>query len=237
MSLFITIEGGEGAGKTTLIGKLAAVLEARGYDVIKTREPGGSRLSNQIRQWLLNRDADLPIGYKAELLLFLSARAQHLEEQIKPALLQGKVVICDRFNDSTIVYQGLGRGLGLDYVKQLCDLVSDDIDPDMTLFLDVDPSVGLMRTRNASKDNARPGELDRIEAERLDFHERVRQGFLTLAKRYPERIHVIDANESEDSVFRQAKRVLEEKIDHREQIDHRGSSKDKYKEKNEKISG
>lgn len=215
MSLFITIEGGEGAGKTTLIEKLSGVLESHGYQVLKTREPGGSRLSNQIRQWLLNRDADLPISYKAELLLFLSARAQHLEELIKPALAQGKAVICDRFNDSTIVYQGMGRGLGMDYVKQLCDTVCENMAPDLTLFLDVEPQVGLMRTRNASKENARQGEVDRIEAERLDFHERVRQGFLTLAKHNPERIQVIDANQSEDAVFRQAKQQIEEIIKHR----------------------
>lgn len=212
MSLFITIEGGEGAGKTTLIEKLKSVLESYGYEVIKTREPGGSRLSNQIRQWLLNRESDTPIGYKAELLLFLSARAQHLEELIKPALAQNKAVICDRFNDSTIVYQGLGRGLGMDYVKQLCDIVSENIVPNITLFLDVEPQVGLMRTRNAIKENARQGEMDRIEAERLDFHERVRQGFLTLAKSHPERIHVIDANQSEDAVFRQARQLIEEKV-------------------------
>lgn len=212
MSLFITVEGGEGAGKTTLIGKLASTLEAYRWRVVKTREPGGSRLGHFIRQWLLNRDSALPIGYKAELLLFLSARSQHLEELIKPALAQGQIVICDRFNDSTIVYQGLGRGLGMDYVKQLCDIVCENIVPDMTLFLDVDPQVGLMRTRNASKENARQGEVDRIEAERLDFHERVRQGFLSLAKRYPERIHQIDANQSEDAVFRQAKDLVEKKI-------------------------
>ncbi len=211
--MFITIEGGEGAGKTTLIEKLAIVLESHGFEVIKTREPGGSRLSNHIRQWLLNRDADLPIGYKAELLLFLSARAQHIEELIKPALGQGKVVICDRFNDSTVVYQGLGRGLGMDYVQELCDIVCNYLVPKLTLFLDVDPQVGLMRTRKASKENARAGEMDRIEAERLDFHERVRQGFLTLAEQYPERIQVVDANQSEDAVFRQAKQLLENILD------------------------
>lgn len=212
MSLFITIEGGEGAGKTTLIDKLATVLTSRGYEIVKTREPGGSRLSNQIRQWLLNREAEIPIGYKAELLLFLSARAQHLEEIIKPALSEGKVVLCDRFNDSTIVYQGLGRGLGMEYVKQLCDSVCENIVPNITLFLDVEPQVGLMRTRSAFKENARQGEVDRIEAERIDFHERVRQGFLTLAKRNPERIHVIDANQNEDAVFRQAKQLLENMV-------------------------
>lgn len=212
MSFFITIEGGEGAGKSTLIEKLSTLLVSRGYEVVKTREPGGSRLSNQIRQWLLNRDSDIPIGYKAELLLFLSARAQHLEELIRPALDQGKIVICDRFNDSTVVYQGLGRGLGMDYVKQLCEIVSEQIIPNLTIFLDVDPSVGLMRTRNAFKENARPGEVDRIEAERIDFHERVRQGFLALAKSYPERIHVIDANQSEDAVFRQAKQLIEKAV-------------------------
>lgn len=217
MPFFITIEGGEGAGKTTLIEKITGVLASRGYDVVKTREPGGSRLSNHIRQWLLNRDSDLPIGYKAELLLFLSARAQHLEELIKPSLSAGKVVICDRFNDSTIVYQGLGRGLGTDYVKQLCDLVCENINPTMTLFLDVEPQVGLMRTRTASKENAKFGELDRIEAERLDFHERVRQGFLMLAKQQPDRIHIIDANQTEDAVFREAKRCVEDLIASKQQ--------------------
>lgn len=219
MSLFITIEGGEGAGKTTLIDKLARVLESHGFEVLKTREPGGSRLSNQIRHWLLNRDSDIPISYKAELLLFLSARAQHLEELIKPALAQGKVVLCDRFNDSSIVYQGMGRGLGMDYVKQLCDDVCENIMPELTLFLDVEPLVGLMRTRNASKENAKQGEVDRIEAERLDFHERVRQGFLTVAKKNSERIHVIDANQNEDAVFRQSKQVIEEMIKCRKKRD------------------
>lgn len=209
---FITIEGGEGAGKSTLIEKLARVLESHSLEVVKTREPGGSRLSNQIRHWLLNREADLPICYKAELLLFLSARAQHLEELIKPALEQDKVVICDRFNDSTIVYQGLGRGLGMNYVKQLCDLVSENSAPDLTFFLDVDPTVGLMRTRNAFKENAKSGEVDRIEAERIDFHERVRHGFLKMAKENPERIYVIDANQNEDAVFREAKKLLEQRI-------------------------
>ncbi|KIC73845.1 Thymidylate kinase [Neochlamydia sp. EPS4] len=214
MTLFITIEGGEGAGKTTLIEKLAAVLTSFGYAVVKTREPGGSRLSTHIREWLLNRNADLPIGYKAELLLFLAARAQHLEELIRPALEKGKVVLCDRFNDSTIVYQGIGRGLGMDYVKQICECVSENLNPDLTLFLDVDPQIGLMRTRKASKENAGRGEVDRIEAERLDFHKRVRQGFLSLARQSPERIRVIDANQAEDAVFRQAKQWLEEKVIH-----------------------
>lgn len=210
--LFITCEGGEGAGKTTLIERLERFATEKGFSVISTREPGGSKLSEFIRQWLLNRDFDIKIGTKAELLLFLSARAQHIEELIKPSLDAGKIVLCDRFNDSTVVYQGIARGLGLNYVQNLCEIVCDNILPDFTFFLDVDPQEGLQRSQRVSKDSSKAGELDRIESERLEFHQLVREGFHTLARQNPDRIHILDAHQNADSVFKQAALVLEERL-------------------------
>lgn len=205
--LFITFEGGEGAGKTTLIDKIEQELKNRGVPVVRTREPGGTKLSEQIRHWLLDKSFDITVGDKAEMLLFLSARAQHLEELILPALAQGKVVLCDRFNDSTVVYQGVARGLGFDYVQKLCTLACG-IEPDLTLFLDLDPRIGLARTRRTHKDTAKAGEMDRIESEKLEFHEKVRQGFLKLAASNTQRIHVLDATQSRDDVFSHALEIL-----------------------------
>lgn len=206
---FITFEGGEGAGKTTLINSLEKTLLQRGYKVVKTREPGGSPLGEHIRNWLLNRDFTLNIGSKSELLLFLAARAQHLEEVIIPALEAGKIVLCDRFNDSTIAYQGVARGLGAQYVEHLCDLVCDGIIPHLTFILDVNPQEGLKRTKYAVKEHALSGEVDRIESEKLEFHQLVRNGMLQLAKNNPQRITVIDASKTRDAVFSKALERLE----------------------------
>lgn len=208
-ALFITFEGGEGAGKTTLIHQVEKELVRRGFEVVKTREPGGSKLGNYIRQWLLNHNDDVAVGNQAELLLFLAARVQHIEELIKPSLDQGKVVLCDRFNDSTIVYQGEARGLGFDKVKDLCELVTSEVKPDMTLFLDVDPEVGLRRTKGAEKENAKAGNLDRIEAQALDFHKKVQQGFRKLAKEDPKRFRIVDANQPQAAVYKQTIELLE----------------------------
>lgn len=208
--MFITCEGGEGAGKTTLIKRLEKELINQGYEVVITREPGGSKLGGYIRQWLLNRDTEIVIGGKAELLLFLAARAQHIEELIRPALLAGKVVICDRFNDSTIAYQGYARALGADYVESMCRLVCGDIQPNLTLFLDVDPQEGLRRTMRTAKENALAGQVDRIEAEKLEFHQRVREGFMQIAQREPDRFRIIDANKPLDTVFAKASHYLAE---------------------------
>lgn len=197
----ITLEGGEGAGKTTLIHRLAESLQEEGYQVVKTREPGGSRLSEVIRQQLLNLDFTVKVGDKAELLLFLAARAQHIEELILPAIERGSIVLCDRFNDSTIAYQGCARGLGFDFVKQLCSLVCEGISPKLTLLLDVDPVVGLARTKGALKENAIAGDVDRIEAEALAFHIKVRQAFQAIAQQEPKRVVVVDANGSLEDVY------------------------------------
>jgi dTMP kinase len=201
--MFITFEGGEGAGKTSLINRIQEMLQCE-HPVLVTREPGGSPLGEQIRQWLLSHDDHVKVGLKAELLLFLASRAQHIEEVIRPALNAGKIVLCDRFNDSTIVYQGLARRLGLSYVQQLCELVCGDVVPELTFFLDIDPKIGLLRT-------VRRGTMDRIESEKLEFHESVRQGFLTLAKQSPLRIHTLDATQSQEQVFQEAAQVIKNK--------------------------
>lgn len=200
----ITLEGGDGSGKSTLLQQLADYLTAQGYTVLKTREPGGSKLGDAIRQLLLNHQDSLKIGHQAELLLFLAARAQHIEELIWPALEAGQIVLCDRFNDSTVAYQGAARGLPVQKVQQFCQLVCGPVQPHLTLFLDVDPAVGLSRTHRLTKENAASGQLDRIESETLEFHERVRQSFLQLAQEFPDRIYRLDANLSQEQVKQQA---------------------------------
>ncbi len=207
--LFITFEGGEGAGKSTLIERVAAVLQKKGRPVVTTREPGGTQLGEHIRHWLLNRDFIIKVSKPAELMLFLASRAQHLEELIVPALGEGKDVICDRFCDSTIVYQGYARGLGVDYVERLCQLVCQGLAPQLTFYLDVDPAIGLKRSQRVHKEIAKAGTLDRIESESLEFHQKVRKGFLDLAKRYPERIHIIDASQTIEKVGTQVIDILE----------------------------
>lgn len=208
--LFITLEGGEGAGKSTLLRELQKELQRQGHSILTTREPGGTLFGEQIRKWLLSEGE--PLNPKAELLLFLAARTEHLEKVIIPALEQGKIVICDRFNDSTVAYQGHARGLGLDWVQRLCETVCGKPAPDLTLFLDVTPSIGLTRTRRATKDMARSGQLDRIESEAIAFHEKVREGLQEAAKRNPERICTIDANQTSYRVFQEANDLIKKKL-------------------------
>jgi dTMP kinase len=198
---FVTIEGGEGCGKTTLAYLLTLELKGRGYPVVQTREPGGSVLSEHLRTLLLNPHTEYAISEKAELLLFLAARAQHMEELITPALYQGKIVICERFHDSTIVYQGCARSLGMHYVENLCLQVTQW--PDFTLLLDIDPQEGRHRLQIAER------KPDRLEKEKLQFHQEVRQGFLHLADEHSERIAVIDATLPSKEVLEAALLVLE----------------------------
>ena len=204
--LFITFEGGEGSGKTTLMDRLAKKLEKEGFHILVTREPGGTVLGEEIRKLLLNIKYKECIGDLAELFLFLSARAQHVESIIMPALLQNKVVLCDRFNDSTIVYQGIGRGLGLDKVTKLCKYACMGCNPHLTFLLDVSPDIGLKRL--SFVDTAGLNEADRIESEKLCFHENVRQGFLSLAKAESNRFCVLDASLTEESIFNKAYEIF-----------------------------
>ena len=209
---FITLEGGEGSGKSTLLHQLAAFLIQRGYDVLTTREPGGTELGETVRDWLLHQNPSFFIGHQAELLLFLAARAQHIEEKILPALEEGKIVLCDRFNDSTIAYQGGARGLGVEHVEKLCQLVCGAVIPQLTLFLNVQPEIGLSRSQRVHKEHSSTGELDRIESEALSFHRKIQQTLELLAKREPLRIHTINADQAQDLVLKEAILILEKHI-------------------------
>lgn len=198
--LFITFEGGEGAGKSSLISKLSHELTQRDYPILSTREPGGTVLGERLRRLLLHMDPALSLSANAELCLFLAARAQHIEEKIRPALEAGAIVLCDRYNDSTVAYQGVGRGLGEQYVRSLCTQVCLGIEPCLTFYLDVLPEEGLRRAQRVTAAEARE---DRIEQEELSFHESTRRAFLAMAKSEPERFHIVNAHQRPSEVFSQ----------------------------------
>ena len=183
--IFITMEGPDGAGKSTQIDLLKKYLEDKGYNILLTRDPGGNDISEAIRGIILNKDF-AEMGYMTELLLYASARAQLVKENIKPALEAGTAVIADRFVDSSAVYQGIGRGLGIDTVYKVNEFALQGIMPDMTILMDLDAEVGLARKKNQA-------ELDRMERESVDFHKKVVAGYRDLADRYPERILKVDA--------------------------------------------
>ena len=206
--MLITFEGGEGAGKSTLIRQIADFFKQKGREIVETREPGGTVLGSQVRHLVLKVIPEMKICPKAELMLYLTSRAQTVEEIIIPALREGKVVLCDRFNDSTVVYQGGARGLSVEEVKHLCDFVCGDVKPDLTFYLDVDPTVGLQRTQKIAKEQSGIGEMDRIESETLTFHDKVRESYLRIAEQEPERVVVLDANKSIDDVRKEALKVL-----------------------------
>jgi len=187
---FITFEGGEGSGKTTQLKALLARLRALHGDAIQTRDPGGTAIGNQVRELLLNRE-NVRMSPLAELLLYEASRAQLVQEVIRPALASGRIVLCDRFTDSTVAYQGYGRGLDLDLVQRLNAVAADGLRPDLTFLLDLDPIVGLAR---ASERLAQPRQRrDRLEDEVLEFHQRVQAGYRALAAREPERVVIVDA--------------------------------------------
>jgi dTMP kinase len=202
---FISFEGGEGAGKTTLINSLSKALQDAGRAVVVTREPGATPLGEKLRELLLDKSVYFPITPMAELLLFLCDRAQHIEQVIKPALAKDRIVLCDRFNDSTIAYQGGARGLGMEKIQSLCEGVCGETRPDITFFLDVDPAIGLNRAKGQQR------VLDRMEQEHLDFHNKVRAAFLMLARQDPGRIVVLDAAQSPDAILNQALQILDER--------------------------
>lgn len=189
----ITLEGGEGAGKSTQLRRLAATLEERGKDVVVTREPGGSPGAEEIRKLLVNGEPGRWDALTETLLLF-AARSDHVERTIRPALHAGKFVVCDRFTDSTYAYQGAGRGTPRETVRRVESIVLEDFKPDMTLVLDLPVETGLARAL------ARGGGESRFESFDAAFHERLRQAFLDIARRAPDRCIVIDATGSEDEV-------------------------------------
>lgn len=189
---FITFEGPEGSGKSTHIELLATWLRTFGLEVLTTREPGGTRLGDAIRALLQhNGSGEAPVPH-AELLLFLASRAQHVAQLIQPALVRGAWVLCDRFNDSTLAYQGYGRGFALNTINTLNDFATSQLRPDLTILLDIPPDVS--RARIQRRQNQQPTDLiDRIENEPNGFHQRLRQGFLELARAEPHRFVVIDS--------------------------------------------
>lgn len=184
MSAFITIDGVEGAGKSTQAARLADALRRDGYEVVLTREPGGTELGRALRRMLLEEDSPGPTP-ETELLLYLADRAEHVRRLVLPALARGAVVIADRFSDSTIAYQSHGRGLPLETVRSLDAFARGGLEPDLTFLLDLPPEVGLERARAT-------GPADRLEREALDFHRRVRDGFLAIAEAEPGRVVLLD---------------------------------------------
>lgn len=183
---FITLEGGEGVGKTTNVPFIQGYLQGLNIPVIVTREPGGTAYAEKIRHLLLNHN-DETITPQTEILLMFAARSQHIAHVIKPALAQGQWVLCDRFTDATYAYQGGGRGTGMEAIAWLENFVQEDLRPDLTLLLDISIEIGMERAKS------RGGRLDRFETEQSGFFGRVRQAYLQQATRYPERIKVIDA--------------------------------------------
>ncbi len=186
---FITLEGGEGVGKTTNVPFIKDYLLSQNIPVVVTREPGGTQLAEKIRDLLLHSN-DEPVTSHAEILLMFAARAQHLNHVIKPALAQGQWVLCDRFTDATYAYQGGGRGMSLEAIQWLENFVQADLRPDLTLLLDVPIAIGMARAKN------RAGQLDRFESEQVEFFNRVRQVYLNQAQQYPERIKIIQADQA-----------------------------------------
>lgn len=198
----VTFEGGDGAGKSTLIQGLYHLLEARGEDVLQTRAPGGTVVGEKIRSLLLQ--TEYPLSDRCELFLFLADRAQHMQEIIFPALEQGKIVLCDRFHDSTVAYQGVARGLSKDLVSSFCLFASQNKQPDLTFYLDLSPKIGLERTVKKN------GEKDRIESESIVFHERIRDSFLAIAQKEPHRVRILDATLSQEELLQQSIRLLDD---------------------------
>lgn len=201
--LFVVFEGGEGTGKTTAIDAIYDWIQGQGIECIKTREPGGIKIAEEIRQVILNKDNTAMDG-KTEALLYAAARRQHLVEKVIPALERGAVILCDRFLDSSLAYQGHARGLGIDEVMSINKFAIDGYMPDISILFDLDPKVGLERINS---NNER--EVNRLDLEKLDFHERVREGYNTVYNSNKDRIIKIDAEKSKVEVQEDIKKILE----------------------------
>lgn len=195
---FVSFEGGDGCGKTTQMRLFVERLRGIGKDVLETAEPGGTPIGRQIRRILLD-SANGALSPRAEMLLYFACRAQNVDEWIRPALAAGRVVVSDRFTDSTLAYQGEGRGLTAGLVRQLHAIACQEIVPDLTIYLDIDYRTGLSRARARNAGQEGPDE-SRMESEAEEFHERVRRGYLALAAAEPERIRTIDAGQSVEAV-------------------------------------
>ena len=220
MIRLISFEGGDGSGKSTQLRLLEQYLAGRGRGCLGTREPGGTNLGKMIRRVLLQAGTE-EISSPTELFLYLADRAQHVHEVIRPALASGTLVLCDRFTDSTLAYQGYGRGVDLGMLRRLNEVASGGITPDITFLLDCPVELGLSRAEerssiihsqsSATEDRASRAE-DRFEREEVEFHERVRKGFLELARTEPDRIHVLDASRAVRDLHEEIRKIVDEKL-------------------------
>ncbi len=204
--LFVTLEGGEGAGKTTVMHLVSQKLASLGVETLCTREPGGIRISEKIREVILDRE-HTEMDSRTEALLYAAARRQHLVEKVKPAMESGRVVLCDRFVDSSVVYQGYARGIGMDAVYEMNQFAIEGFMPNMTIFFDIKPELGLARI--AANDER---EVNRLDLEGLAFHQLVYEGYKMQATRYPERIVSIDANQTIEQVTDEVCQLILDKL-------------------------
>jgi dTMP kinase len=205
--MFITLEGIEGSGKTTQINNISRFLENKGHDCVITREPGGTKIGKKIRSILLDPE-NKGLEPMAELLLYFSDRVQHVKKLINPALSKGKTVICDRYFDATLVYQGYARGLDMKLITRLHEMTLKGLKPDITFLLDLSPEIGLSRAWEQIGNGSRSGDESRFEKEALSFHKKIRAGYLELARLEPQRFRVIDASQGKNKVQMSIEKVL-----------------------------
>lgn len=208
--MFISVEGIEGSGKGTVIQKIEKWLHSNGSYFVSTREPGGSRIGKQIRSILLNTNSKM--SSRAEMFLYLADRAEHVETVVKEALDQGLIVLCDRYADTNIVYQGYARGLDVDEIFQLNNIATGGLWPDLTILLDAPPTVGLKRAIKRNEELGMMEKEGRFEAESLSFHTKARDGYLHWAKVNPQRFVIVNADQSPENVWSDVKSILEEKL-------------------------
>lgn len=197
--LFITLEGADGCGKTTQLNLLKGYLTSRGYEIVVTREPGGKGLGEKLREILLNYDGE--VSDRCEAFLYLADRAQNIDTIIKPAINSGKIVLCDRHTDSSVAYQGYGREQNIDNINMLNELAVNGVHPDLTIVFDIDTETSMARVG---------AEKDRLESAGIEFHKRVRNGYLEIAKKNPQRIKVVDAFQTIEDVQRDVIKIVEE---------------------------
>jgi dTMP kinase len=210
MVRFITFEGGDGTGKSTQIRALENYLVGRAHFCVVTREPGGTALGNLIRKMLLDVGSH-EIASSAELFLYLADRAQHVSKVILPAIKAGNIVLCDRFTDSTVAYQGYGRGIDLSLLRQLNDIADRGVRPDLTFLLDCPAHIGLARTARRQRAMGQRQE-DRFEREKIEFHDKVRAGFLEIARAEPKRFRLVDATRSIEEVTLEIKKIIDQEM-------------------------
>ena len=204
--MFITFEGGEGAGKSTAIKRIVEKLTSEGYEIVLTREPGGTPIAEEIRNVILDKK-NTAMDPRTEALLYAASRRQHLVEKVIPALKEGKLVLCDRFIDSSLAYQGGAREIGIDNVYNMNLFATEGMLPDLTILFDINPEEGLARIAANSQ-----REVNRLDVEKLAFHNKVRDSFHELAKKFPERFVIIDASKSPDEVFEESYKAIEDRL-------------------------